>query len=56
MKKVFYLILLFLALIGIVGGIGYTIYFGAYVVSVGLVAAGYLVYPKVVELIKSLTA
>ena len=55
MKKVLCFILLFLAVVGILGGIGYTIYSGAYVISVGLLAAGYVAYPGVKELYKMLT-
>lgn len=55
MIKVLYLLLLFLAVIGIVGGFGYTIYVGAYVISVGLVAAGYVAYPGIKDLFKQLS-
>ncbi len=55
MKKVFSLFLLFLAFVGIAGGIGYSIYYGAWVIAVGLVAAGYMAYPKFVELVKNMT-
>ena len=56
MNKILYFILLFLAVIGLLGGIGYTIYCDAWPVSVGLVAVGYLVWPKFRELFKSLTS
>lgn len=55
MKKVFFLFLLFLTVVGIVGGIGYSIYQGAWVIAVGLVAAGYVAYPKFIELVKNMT-
>ena len=55
MKKVFSLFLLFLTIVGIAGGIGYSIYQGAWIIAVGLVAAGYMAYPKFVELVKNMT-
>ena len=55
MKKIISFILLFLTVVGIVGGIGYSIYQGAWVIAVGLVAAGYMAYPKCMELIKNMT-
>ena len=55
MKKIISLILLFLTVVGIVGGIGYSLYQGAWVIAVGLVAAGYVAYPKCAELVRNLT-
>ena len=55
MKKIISLILLFLKIVGIAGGIGYSIYQGAWVIAVGLVAAGYVAYPKCAELVRNLT-
>ena len=55
MTKIIALILLFLSFMGIVGGIGYTLYCGAWPVSVGLVAAGYVAWPRFRELFKTLT-
>ena len=49
MKRVLYFILLFLTLIGIIGGIGYSIYNSAWVIAIGLVVTGYMAYPKVKE-------
>ena len=56
MKKILYLILLFLTVVGIIGGIGYSIYSGAWVISIGLVAAGYVAWPGVKDLYKKLTS
>ena len=55
MKKVLSLILIFLSVVGILGGIGYSIYQGAWVIAVGLCAAGYVAWPGVVDLYKKLT-
>lgn len=55
MKKIVSLFLLFLTIVGIAGGIGYSIYQGAWVIAVGLVAAGYMAYPKCMELVKNMT-
>lgn len=49
MKKILNFILLFLTLIGIIGGIGYSIYNSAWVIAIGLVVTGYMAYPKVKE-------
>lgn len=50
MEKALYFILLILAVLGFIGGIGYTIYCGAYLISVGVLALGYLAYPKCKEI------
>ena len=52
MKQILNFILVCLIFIGIIGGIGYTLYNEAYIIAIGLIAAGYVVYPKFVELIK----
>ena len=54
MNKVLILILLFLAFIGFAGGLGYTVYYKGYVIAVGLLAVGYLAWPKFYELLKKL--
>ena len=54
MKKILYFILLILTVIGIIGGIGYSIYNGAWVIAIGLVVTGYMAYPKVKDLIDKL--
>lgn len=46
MNKIFIFILLFLSAIGILGGVGYTIYNDAWPLAVGLVGAGYLAWPE----------
>jgi uncharacterized membrane protein len=47
MKRVRYFILLFLTLIGIIGGIVYGIYDGRWAIAVGIAVAGYMAWPKV---------
>ena len=54
MKKALYLILLFLTVVGILGGIGYSIYQGAWYIAIGLVVAGYVAWPGVKDLFKKL--
>ena len=54
MKKVLYLILLFMAVVGILGGIGYTAYYGAYPIAICLLASGYVCYPGIKDLFKKL--
>ena len=38
------------AVAGILGGLGYTYYEGAYPISIGILVLGYLAYPKAKEL------
>lgn len=54
MKKVLYLILLFMAVVGILGGIGYTAYYGVYPIAICLLASGYVCYAGIKELIGKL--
>ena len=55
MDKVVYLLLLFLTVVGLLGGIGYSIYSNAYVISVGLIAATYVAWPGIKDLYKKLS-
>jgi hypothetical protein len=55
MKKVLSFVLLFLWGMGIVGGIGYSIYGGAWPIAVGVAVAAWLSWPKVTELFHNLT-
>lgn len=50
MKNVCYLVILFLFVVGIIGGIGYTIYYGGYPIAVGIAIAAWFGYPKAVEM------
>lgn len=54
MKKIGYLILLCLCFIGAIGGIGYTCYYGAYPIAIGVVALAYTAWPKFKEYIINL--
>lgn len=54
MNKILIFLLLILTFLGIVGGIGYTLYDGAYAITVGLIAAGYVAWPRFWELFKQL--
>lgn len=55
LKKVLSFVLLFLWAMGIVGGIGYSIYGGAWPIVVGVAVAAWLSWPKVTELFHNLT-
>lgn len=55
LKKVLSFVLLFLWTMGIVGGIGYSIYGGAWPIAVGVAVAAWLSWPKVTELFHNLT-
>ena len=55
LKKVLSFVLLFVWAMGIVGGIGYSIYVGAWLISVGVAVAAWLSWPKVTELFHNLT-
>ena len=54
MIKGLYLMVLFIAFMGIVGGIGYSIYSDAWYIAIGLVAAGYVAWPGAKELFQKL--
>lgn len=54
MKKILEFVVLALAVLGLLGGIGYTIYNGAYPIAIGIAFLGYLAYPKVKEMFKEL--
>jgi len=54
MKKILYFVLLFLWAMGILGGIGYSIYGGAWPIAAGVVVAGVLSWPKVKSLYNKL--
>lgn len=54
MKKIYYLIMLCLCVMGAIGGIGYSLYFGAYPIAIGVVALAYTAWPKFKEYIINL--
>ena len=49
MKKIGYLLLLCLCAMGAIGGVGYSLYCGAYPIAVGVVVLAYSAFPKVKE-------
>ena len=49
MKAFPYFIMLALAVFGLIGGIGYTIWCGAYPIAIGVAALGWMAWPKAVE-------
>lgn len=55
LKKVLSFVLLFVWAMGIVGGICYSIYGGAWPIAVGVAVAAWLSWPKVTELFHNLT-
>lgn len=54
MKKILLFLVLVLAVLGLLGGIGYTIYYGTYPITVGVAVLGYLAYPKAKKMFKEL--
>lgn len=54
MKSIELFLILAIAVLGLAGGIGYTIYNGAYLIAIGIAVLGYLAYPKAKEMFKSL--
>lgn len=54
MKSIELFLILAIAFLGLVGGIGYTIYNGAYLIAIGIAVLGYLAYPKAKEMFKAL--
>ena len=54
MKKILYFVLLFLWAMGILGGIGYAIYGGAWPIAVGVAVAGFFSWPTVKSLYNKL--
>ena len=54
MKSIELFLILAIAFLGLAGGIGYTIYNGAYLITIGIVVLGYLAYPKAKEMFKNL--
>jgi len=41
--------------LGVIGGIGWSLYSGGYVIAVGVAGTGWLAWPKVVEYVKKMT-
>lgn len=55
MKKYFSFIMICLYVLGIIGGLGWTLYSGGYVIAVGVVAVAYMAWPKLVGYFRDLT-
>ena len=53
-KGFLYLMVLLLYAMGVIGGIGYSIYNGAYPIAVGVAVTGWLAFPKVKEIFKTI--
>lgn len=56
MKKAFYLIMLFLYVLGTINGIGYSLYIGEYVTAIGVAVLAVMAWPTAVSYFKKLTA
>lgn len=54
MNKILPFILLVLAFVGVVGGIGYTIYCKAYPIAMGVGVVGWMAIPKAKEMFNKL--
>ena len=54
MIKYYYLTMLFLYVLGTIGGIGYTLYIHEYVVAVGVAVVAYMGFPTAVNFWKFL--
>lgn len=50
MNKILSFFLLVLAFVGVVGGIGYTVYYKAYPIALGIGDVGWMAWPKVKEI------
>ena len=55
MKKYFSFVMICLYILGVIGGLGWTLYSGGYVIAVGVVAVAYMAWPKLVEYFHNLT-
>ena len=55
MKKYFSFLMICLYILGVIGGLGWTLYSGGYVIAVGVVAVAYMAWPKLVEYFRNLT-
>ena len=55
MKKVGYLLLLFLWVMGGIGGAGYAIYSGAWPIAIAVVVTAVLAFPQVKEIYRKLS-
>ena len=54
MNKILSFFLLVLIFVGVVGGIGYTVYYKVYPIAVGIAATGWMAWPKIKEIFEKL--
>ena len=55
MKKYFSFIMICLYVLGVIGGLGWALYSGGYLIAVGVCAVAYMAWDKVVEYYHNLT-
>lgn len=55
MKKYFYFVMLFLYVIGTIGGIGHLLYIHEYVTAVGVAILSFMAWPTAVSYFKYIT-
>lgn len=55
MKEAFYFFMICLFFLGVIGGVGCSIYSGSWPVVIGVVAVGFMAWPKLVEYFKKMT-
>lgn len=54
MNKILSFFLLVLAFVGVVGGIGYTVYYKAYPIALGIAVTWWMAWPKIKEIFEEL--
>ena len=54
MNKILSFFLLVIAFVGVFGGIGYTVYYKAYPISVGIAVVAWMAWPKLKALVNTL--
>ena len=55
MKKILYFFLLFLGAMGLIGGVGYSIFSGAWPIAIGVGVLGWMAWPKFCEMFRWLS-
>lgn len=56
LKKIGYFFLVAFAVMGVLGGIGYSIFGGSWPIAIGVAVAGYAAWPRIKEWAQKLTA
>ena len=54
MKKIYYFIMICLWVLGVVGGIGYSLFCSAWAIAIGVAATGYMAVPTIKEYFNNL--